>query len=237
MDATGSETTLGDFEAPAFAKDDIGRRNAHVLHFDFHMAVWGVVIAEHGQVTNDVHAGCVSRHQNLGLLRITAAFKGGLAHHDRDLAARITKAGRPPFTAVDDIFIAIADDRGLDIGRIGRCNGRFGHQEGGPDFTVHQRTEILFFLFQRAVAVEHFHIAGVGRRAVEHFGGKADAAHFFGAQRIFQIGEARTFEFKGVINMRQVRVGRRHEQVPDPRFLGFLLLFLNHLQDLPAFAG
>ena len=180
-------------------------------------------------MTDDVYARCVGWHQDLGLLGVAAALERGLAHDDRDFAARVAETGRPPFAAIDHIFITIADDRGFDVGRIGGCNGRFGHQKGRADFTVHQRAQIFFFLLQGAVAVEHLHIAGVGSGAVEHFGRETDATHFFGAQRIFQIGQAGTFEFEDVVNMGQVRIGRRHEQVPDAGFLGLFLFFLNDL--------
>src|SRR3546814_4124173 len=63
------------------------------------------------------------------------------------------------------------------------------------------------------------HIAGVGRRAVEHLARKADAAHFLGAQRIFQVGEAGAFELDRLVDMMMRRRLGRHEQVPDAGFL------------------
>jgi hypothetical protein len=85
--------------------------------------------------------------------------------------------------------------------------------------------------------MEHFHIAGVGCRAVEDFAGKADAAHFLGAQGIFKVGEARPLEFERLVDM--VVRGRlgRHEQVPDAGVLGLGLQILDDLDDLPAIAG
>ena len=67
-------------------------RDAHVLEFDFHMAVRRIVIAEHGEVAQDVHAGRIHRHQDHRLRGMAARREIGLAHHDRDLAARIAHA-------------------------------------------------------------------------------------------------------------------------------------------------
>ena len=44
-------------------------------------------------------------------------------------------------------------------------------------------------LFRRAVAREHFHVARVGRRTVEHFGSHVAAAHDFAQRRVFEIGQ------------------------------------------------
>jgi hypothetical protein len=89
----------------------------------------------------------------------------------------------------------------------------------------------------RAVAVEHFHVAGVGRGAVEHFAGPADAAHFLGTKGIFEIGKARAFEPEGFIDVMVSGIARRHEQVPDAGRLGAGLFLFDHLQHFPAPAG
>ena len=193
---------MRDFEPTPFAKQHVGGRDTDVLQFDFHMPMRRIVITEHWQMSQDVHARRVEFHQHHRLLRMALGFEVGLAHDDGDLAARVARARRPPFDAVQYIFVALASDRGFDIGRIGRCHRRLGHQEGRTDFAVHQRDHPALLLLSGAVAQKHFHIAGVGRGAVEHFGGKADAAHFLGAQSIFHIGEAGAFECHAFVNMR-----------------------------------
>ena len=61
-------------------------------------------------------------------------------------------------------------------------------------------------LLGRAVAGEHFHVAGVGRRAVEHLRRDiGDAAHDLAERRVFEVGQA-----GAVLALRQ-------EQVPQPR--------------------
>ncbi len=194
-----------------------------------------IVIAEDRQVTDDLDARSIQFHQHHRLLLVLLRLEVGLAHHDRDLAARIARTRRPPLGAVDHVFVAFAADRAFDVGGIGRSNLRLGHQEGRTDFAVHQRLQPLFLLLTRAIAVQHFHVAGVRCGAVEHFRSPAHAAHFLGAERVFEVGQARTVEFEGVIDVGAARL-RRHEQVPDALGLGAGLFLFNDLKNLPALA-
>ena len=182
---------------------------------DLHMAVRRVVIAVDGERALDRDARRVERHQHHRLLPVLVGRAVGLAHQDRDLAARIAGARRPPFAAVDHIIVAVAGDVAFDIGRVGRGDRRLGHQEGRADLAVHQRPQPFLLLLARAVAVEHLHIAGVGRRAVEHLGRPQDPAHLLGAERIFEVGELGALELEALVDMRE-RAARRHEQVPQP---------------------
>ena len=101
----------------------------------------------------------------------------GLAHDDGDLAARIADARGPPLAAVDHIVVAVAPDarsrywwrrtRRPPARSSGRPSG-FRRSSAGAATSPSAR---------RAVAMQDFHVAGVGRRAVEHFRGEADAAH------------------------------------------------------------
>ena len=100
---------------------------------------------------------------------------------------------------------------------------------------MHQRAQPLFLLRQRAVAMENFHIAGIGRRAVEALARPADLAHFLGAQRIFEIGKLRTFEHEAVVDMRLARMWR-HEEIPQAGFLGLVLHLFDYRDHLPAIA-
>ena len=169
MDSARPKAALGDFEAATFAEQQVRYRYANIFQFDFHMAMRRIVISKDREVANDVHAFGIGRHQDLRLLLVAIGFKVRLAHHDRHFAARIAKPRRPPFAAIDDIFIAIPLDLGLDIGGVGRSDSRFGHQEGRTDLAIHQRAQPGLFLLQRAIAMQHFHIAGVRRGAVEAF--------------------------------------------------------------------
>ena len=144
-------------------------RHADVLERDLHVAVRRVVIAvDRQRARSIVTPGASSGTSTIDCCWWRRGFGIGLAHQDRDLAARIARARRPPFPAVDDVVVAVALDPALDVGRVGAGDARLGHQEGRADLAPHQRRQPLLLLLARAVAVEHFHVAGVGRRAVEH---------------------------------------------------------------------
>ena len=85
---------------------DAGMRTSFEL--DLHMAVRRVVIAVDGERPLDRHAGASSGISTIDCWRCLSARRVGLAHHDRDLAARIARARRPPFAAVDHIIVAVA---------------------------------------------------------------------------------------------------------------------------------
>ena len=205
MDAARSKAALRDFKAASFTQQAIFDGHANIFQLDLHMAVRRVIISEYRQMAQDVDPGRVHRHQYLRLLRMALCFGIGFAHDDGDFAARIAQTRRPPFAAIDDIVIAVADHTGFDVGRIRRRHCWLGHQECRADFAVHQRDHPLPLLIGIGVTHEHFHIAGVGRGAVKHFAGPADTAHFFGAQRVFQIGQAGAFKCNAVIDMWMAR--------------------------------
>lgn len=48
VDTSGSQSTLDDFEAAAFAQNDVGRRHPHVLECDVSVPVRGIVVPVHG---------------------------------------------------------------------------------------------------------------------------------------------------------------------------------------------
>ncbi len=228
MDAARTETALRDLEAAAFAEQDVFLRHANVFQQNLGVTVRRVVKAKHRQHLLHLDAGGIERNEDLRLRLVLRRIRIGLAHQDRDLAAGIADARRPPFAAVDDVVIAILFDAGFDIGRVRRRNCRFRHQEGGADLAVHQRPQPLPLLLLGAVADEHFHVAGIGSGAIEHLRGPGDATHLFRQQRIFEVGQSRTTEF--VVFMRI----RRHEHVPEAFGLRLLLQVLEDRDHLPA---
>src|SRR5712671_410480 len=128
-------------------------------------------------------------------------------------------------------MIAVALDAGFDIGGIRRRHRGLGHQEGGADFAVHQRAKPLLLVLLGAVPHQHFHVTGIGRRAIEHFRGPADMAHLLGERGVFQIGQSRAAEF--IVLMRR----RRHEHVPQAFGARLLLQIFQDRYCLPALAG
>ena len=81
------------------------------------------------------------------------------------------------------------------------------------------------FCSARAVADQHFHVAGVGRRAVEDFGREAgDAAHDFAERRVLEVGQP-----GAVLALRQ-------EQIPQPAARAFAFSSSTIGDRLPAIA-
>ena len=58
------EAALGDLETTALTQQQVLHRHPHVLVMDFSVAVRCMVIAEHRQRTNHLHARGIQRHQN-----------------------------------------------------------------------------------------------------------------------------------------------------------------------------
>src|SRR5690242_8710294 len=113
----------------------------------------------------------------------------GLAHEDRDLTAWVRRTSRPPLAAVDDVVIAVSNDRTFDICSVGGGDGWFGHGEAGANAALEQRLQPLFLLLLRAVEIDRLHIAGIGRRAVEGFRGHERPTHDLAKRRVVEIGE------------------------------------------------
>ena len=125
---------------------------------------------------------------------------------------------------VDDVVVAVADDRAFDVGRIGGRHRRLGHQERRADAAFQQRREPLRLLLRVAVAREHFHVAGVRGTAIEDRRGPVDASHQFRERRVFEVGQARA---PGLVFVGQ-------EQVPEPGFARPGLESFDHGRDDPA---
>ena len=135
MDAARPETTLCDLEATALAEQNAVDRDVHVFEKHFHVPVRRVVVSENLQRPQHGDTRRVARHQHHRLLLMTRGCRVGLAHDDEDLAMRMTGARAIPLAAVDDVLVALANDAALNVGRIGRGDGRLGHEERGPDLT------------------------------------------------------------------------------------------------------
>ena len=187
------------------------------------MAVRRVVIAEDGERPYDSHSGGVARHEDHRLLLVARRIGIGLAHQDEDLAARVHRARGPPLPGVDDIArIALAADRRLDVGRVGGGDRRLGHRKRRADLALEQRLQPALLLFLRAIADQRFHIAGIGRRAVEDLGCDRRAAQDLAERRVFEVCQpGAVFAF-------------RQEQVPQTGGARLLFQLLHDRRNLPA---
>ena len=104
----GPRRHLADLEAAALAEEHVGSGHAHVVEPDVHVAVRGVVAAEHGHRAQHLDTGGVHRHEDLGLLCVHRRVRVRLAHDDHDLAARVAGAGDVVLLAVEDVLVAVA---------------------------------------------------------------------------------------------------------------------------------
>ena len=148
MDTAGTEPSLRDLEAAAFAEQHVGGGHAHIVVDDLGMADRRIVISEHAHVADDPDPRRVPRHQHHRLLQMLVGIvRVGLAHHDQQLAILAHRARREPLAAVDDVFVAVAANAALDVGGIARRDFRLGHREGRADFARQQRLEPAFLLF------------------------------------------------------------------------------------------
>ena len=91
----------------------------HVGQADLAVAVRGIVVAEYGERPHDLDPGRVHGHDDESMLLVPFLVGIGLAHDEQDLAARIPNATDPPLVAVDNVVIAVPEDRRLQIRGIG----------------------------------------------------------------------------------------------------------------------
>ena len=137
------------------------------------------------------------------------AVRARLAHHDHDLAAGVAGAGDVVLLAIDDVLVAVLHRLGADVLGIRAGQARLGHRVRGPDLATQQRLKPFGLLLGGADALEHLHIAGVGRRAVERLRAERVLAEFDGEI--------------GVVEVRQALTGIGEEEVPEAFGLGLIL--------------
>ncbi|MNV19009.1 hypothetical protein D3C71_1098520 [compost metagenome] len=221
---------MSDLEATAFPQQDVGDGHAHVLERHLDVAVGRIVIAQHVQRADDGDALGIGGYQHHALLRMAGCVGVCLAHGDEHRAARVGRAGDPPFAAIDHVLVALALDARLDVGGVARCHVGLRHRKGRADLAVEQRLEPAGLVGIVAVAGNGLHVAGVGCRAVEHLAGPWHAAHDFGQRCVFLVGQARAFVARGggAID--------RQKQVPQPGSLRLGLEVLDGVQRAPALA-
>ena len=85
-----------------------------------------------------------------------------------------------------------------------------GHRIGGADFTVQQRLQPALFLRGRAHPLQHFHVAGIGRRAVHALGSQGVFTQLRRNVSVVQVGQSFT------------RLRVRQEEIPQAFFFGLV---------------
>jgi hypothetical protein len=87
-------------------------------------------------------------------------------------------------------MIAVAHDGERDIRRVGASDIGLGHGECGAYVAGQQTRQPGRLLFRCGEVQQHFHIAGIGRTAIEHFGREQTAAGELGDRRVIQIAQS-----------------------------------------------
>ena len=130
------------------------------------------------------------RNEQHRMARVRRGVRVGQGHGDIERAARIARARRPPFLAIEHPFVAVEAGVHRDIGRVGRRDPGLGHEIGRARAPFEQVGQPARLLFRRAVPLDDFHVAGVGGGAIEDFGGERRPAHLLGEIGVFDCSEA-----------------------------------------------
>ena len=187
MDACRAKPDLRHLEAVAFRTEQVFGGHADVVKGQF-ADRRDLILATHpAQPPHQANAGRVHRHQDAGMAAGAVGVRIGHAHHDQEAALRMRGTGDEPFSAVDDVVVAIAPHRRCDVGRIRRSDIGLGHAEGGARLCLQQRPQPARFLLRRRAVLQRDHVGHVGRLAVEHFRRPEQPAHDFRQRRIFEI--------------------------------------------------
>ena len=226
-----AQAPLCDLEAAAFAQQNVGGGHTHVFKQHFGVAVRCVVVAKHVKRSHDLHPRSVGGNQNHALLRMARRLRIGLAHGDEHGAARVIGARSPPFATIDDVFVPLAFDAGFNVGGVARRDVWLGHGKGRSDLALQQGLEPARLVGIVAVAGDGFHVAGVGRRAIEDFARPQHTPHDFGQGCVLLVGQASALVARGFGRV------HRQKQIPEPGGLRLGLELFNRLQRCPAFAG
>mmetsp|Transcript_34868 Transcript_34868/g.81442 ORF Transcript_34868/g.81442 Transcript_34868/m.81442 type:complete len:304 (-) Transcript_34868:20-931(-) len=163
VEASWPEPALGDLEASPLAKKQVFRWYTDVLEDDLSVVV---LVTKYCEWAEDVDPWRVSRDEDHRVPLVRGRCLRRLAEKHEDLAFRAASATDVPLVAIDDVIIAVANDRGADIRRIGGGNSRFCHGKGRADVAGEERFEPFLLLFRSAILLQHLHVAGVRRSAI-----------------------------------------------------------------------
>ena len=211
VDAAWPKPPLGNLEATALAQEDVLLGHAGVVEAQMHVAVGRVVVAEHRHRLDDLHARGVLGHENLGLLPMRRRVRAGLHHGDHDLAPRVAGTGDVELLAGEHPFVAVEAGLGGDLLGVRGSEVRLRHGVGGADLAVQERLQPLLLLRIGAVALQHLHVAGIRRTAVEALGSDGVLAELGGDVGVVQVLQP----------LAGIRI--RQEEVPQAVGLGLAL--------------
>lgn len=164
-ESAAAEAHLSDAKALVLLADRVldGDANIVELHFGVAaLALGDAMAAEVGDVPHDLDAVGVSRNEDDRGALVGMGVQIGPGHHEVEVG--VQPVGGPPLVGVDDPLVAVLDGRALEHLRV-RSAALFGlgHRERRGELALHERAEVLLFLFFRADHLEGVHVPLLGR--------------------------------------------------------------------------
>ena len=144
--------------------------------------VIAALVAHHVDVSHELKSRRRYRNDDLArafvsIRRIRIRYR----HHDRE--ARAFGRRREPLVTVDDVIVAVLHGRRAHPRRVRSRMLGFGHRKTTAHVAARERREVFLFLLGRAMVQQDFHVADVGRLAVEQVVSDRCAAELFADER------------------------------------------------------
>lgn len=192
MDPAGAQPTLDDLEPAALAEHNIRDGHSDVLEADVSMTMRRVVVSVNRHHPMDRDTLCVGRHKHHALLLVRVLIRRVRLPHDNvQLTPRVSRSGAPPLPPVQHVLVSLPSDAQFDISSIAAGHIRLCHQERRPNLALQQRYQPPLLLRLAAVPSEYFHVARVGRRAVDSLAGHPRSAQLLRHEAILHVSEPR----------------------------------------------
>ncbi len=144
-------------------------------------------VAHAGDVAHPAKARCVGRNDDQAGAAVGIGVGVGDGHHDRK-ARSVGRRGKP-FAAVDHIMIAIAHGHCPHPDRVGAGVVGLGHGKTTANIAAHQGGQPAILLGLGAEFAEDFHVASVGRLAVDDVMAERTLAELFADQSVLHAVE------------------------------------------------
>src|SRR6185369_8712500 len=167
MNSARPESLLRDREALAFPAQQIALRHAAVLVSDFRMTgVIAALVAHDADVSHYLKSRRGYRNDDLARTFVwIRVLRIGYGHHNGEASAFGRRS--EPLVTVDDVIVTVFQSRRAHPSRIRSGMLGFSHGETTAHVATREWFEIFLFLIGRAMGQENFHVADVGRLAVE----------------------------------------------------------------------
>ena len=158
---------------PPLAQHEVARGDAQALEQQLAMAA--MLLGAHDRdAPQDPPAGIVAVKQKAAQ-PVARIVRGPRDQHEMLGRAR---AGDEPLVAVDHVIIAVPGrGRAHHPGVRARPRRRLGHREGRSHAALGHRAQPPLLLLGRAEALDHHHVAVIGRGRVEHHRPEDRAVH------------------------------------------------------------